>query len=215
MSKTITRREFLKVGCAATLTTLVACSGVGYLGAQTPEVPYIDTSLKGKQTMNKILVTYATKAGSTVQVAETIAQTLSATGVTVDLRPIKNLKDAAGYEAVVIGSAIRMGQWLPEAVQFVKSNQVALARIPTAYFLVSGMLKEDTPEMRKTVGAFLDPVRKILEPKSIGLFAGKMDYSKLSFLDRTIAQMIKSTEGDWRNWEAIRGWAQSLPPILI
>ncbi len=164
--------------------------------------------------MKKILVTYATRAGSTIQIAETIAQTLGGTGSAVDMRPIKSVTDLKGYDAVVIGSAIRMGQWLPEAVQFVKTNQSTLANVPTAYFLVSGFLKNDTPEMRKTVEAYLDPVRKILEPKSIGMFAGKMDYGKLSFLDRTIAKVMKAEEGDWRNWDAVRGWAHDLLPIV-
>ena len=74
------------------------------------------------------------------------------------------------------------------------------------------MLREDTPEMRSKVSAFLDPVRKIHEPVSIGLFAGKMDYSKLSWLDRTIAQAVKSVEGDFRNWDLIRQWAKDLYP---
>ncbi len=164
--------------------------------------------------MSKILVTYATRAGSTVEVAQTIANTLGATGATVDVRPVKNVKDIKGYDAVVVGSAIRMGAWLPEAVQFVKNNQAALAGLPTAYFLVSGFLKDDTPEMRKTVGAYLDPVRQILEPKSIGLFAGKMDWSKLNFIDRTLAKAMGEKEGDWRNWETIKNWAESLTPVL-
>jgi menaquinone-dependent protoporphyrinogen oxidase len=165
--------------------------------------------------MNKILVTYATRAGSTVEVAATVAEALSAEGATVDILPIKAARDVKGYDAVVVGSAIRMGQWLPEAVQFVKTNRSTLAGMPTAYFLVSGFLREDTPEMRQKVLAFLDPVRKILEPKSIGLFAGKIDYSKLSWLDRTIARAVGSPEGDWRDWEAIRSWARELQPTIV
>ncbi len=164
--------------------------------------------------MKKVLVTYATKAGSTVQVAEAIARTIGTGDFKVDVRPVKAMRDAKGYDAVVIGSAIRMGQWLPEAVQFVRTNQATLANIPTAYFLVSGYLKTDTPEMRKTVEAYLEPVRKILEPRSIGMFAGKMDLSKLSFLDRTLAKAMKEQEGDWRNWDAIQEWARSLLPTI-
>ncbi len=102
-----------------------------------------------------------------------------------------------------------MGHWLPEVVTFVKANRDTLSHIPTAYFLVSGLLREDTPEMRKTVLAYLDPVRVILEPTSIGLFAGKIDYSKLSWLDRIIAKKVMS-EGDGRNWDAIQSWAREL-----
>jgi menaquinone-dependent protoporphyrinogen oxidase len=68
--------------------------------------------------------------------------------------------------------------------------------------------------VRRTVSAFLDPVRKIHEPASIGLFAGKMDFNKLSWVDRSIAKMVKSPEGDFRNWGAIHAWANELPPAL-
>ncbi len=164
--------------------------------------------------MKRILVTFATRAGSTVQVAEMIAETLRASGATVDLKPIKSAGAIEGYDAFVVGSVIRMAQWVPEAVQFVKTNQSTLTTRPTAFFLVSGFLRDNTPDMRKKVQAFLDPVRATVEPKSIGLFAGKMDYSRLSFVDRTIARMVGSTEGDWRDWEAIRGWARELCPIF-
>lgn len=161
--------------------------------------------------MNKILVAFATRAGSTSEVAEYVAGVLRESGATVDVRPVRSVRDVHGYDAVIIGSAIRMGKWLPEAVNFVKTNRESLSRVPTAYFLVSAYLHEGTPEIRKTVLAYLDPVRAILDPVSIGLFAGKMDFSKLSWLDRTIAKAVGSTEGDWRDWDAIREWARNLP----
>ena len=160
--------------------------------------------------MNTILVTYATRAGSTTDVATAIAETLREEGAAVDVRPIKSVCDVQGYDAVVIGSAIRMGHWLPEAVGFVKTYRESLSRIPTAYFLVSGFLQADRPEVRKTMLAYLEPVRAMLEPVSIGLFAGKLDDSKLSWLDRFIAKKVGSAEGDWRDWQAIRQWARSL-----
>jgi menaquinone-dependent protoporphyrinogen oxidase len=178
------------------------------------EINLRENQYKGANDMRKVLVAYASKAGSTGEVAEAMGQVLNAKGMTVDVRQVKNVKDVSGYQAFVIGSAIRMGRWLPEAVQFVEKNRDVLSRALTAYFLVSGFLREDTPEMRSQVLTFVDPVRKILEPKSIGLFAGKMDYSKISWLDRTIAQAVKSVEGDWRNWDAIRGWAGELATRL-
>jgi menaquinone-dependent protoporphyrinogen oxidase len=164
--------------------------------------------------MNKILVTYATRAGSTFEVAARVAEVLRTAGATVDVKPVPAVHEVKGYDAVIVGSAIRMGRWLPEAEAFVKANCETLSHIPTAYFLVSGLLRNDTPEMRHKVLAYLDPVRKILEPISIGLFAGKMDYSKMDWHDRSIAEAVSSSEGDWRSWETIRGWAQELQPIL-
>lgn len=164
--------------------------------------------------MKKILVTYATRAGSTFEVAERVAEVLRAAGAIVDVKPVPAVHELKGYDAVVVGSAIRMGRWLPEAVAFVQAHHEALSHIPTAYFVVSGFLREDTPGMRSKALAYLDPVRKILEPTSIGLFAGKMDYGKLDGLDRSIAEGVSSAEGDWRNWEAIGAWAQGLQSIL-
>ncbi len=165
--------------------------------------------------MNKILVTYATRAGSTFEVAARVAEVLRAAGATVDVKYVTAVHELEGYDAVVVGSSIRMGRWLPEAVAFVQAHRETLSHIPTAYFLVSGFLREDTPEMQRKVLAYLDPVRKILEPTSIGMFAGKMDYSKVDWLDRSIAEAVSSSEGDWRSWEAIRGWAHDLQPTLI
>jgi menaquinone-dependent protoporphyrinogen oxidase len=164
--------------------------------------------------MKKILVTYATRAGSTFEVAEQVAEVLRATGADVDVKPVPAVHEVKGYDAVVVGSAIRMSQWLPEAVAFVRAHREPLSHIPTAYFLVSGLLRNDTPEIRDKVMAFLDPVRQILEPSSIGLFAGKIDYSRMDGLDRSIAEAVSTSEGDWRNWEAIRSWAQGLQRIL-
>ena len=164
--------------------------------------------------MNKILVTFATRAGSTYEVAARVAEVLRAAGATVDVKPVTAVHEMKGYDAVVVGSAIRMGHWLPEAVGFVKTNRQTLSRIPTAYFLVSGLLRNDTPETRHQVLAFLDPVRALHEPVSIGLFAGKLDYSTMDGLDRSIAESVSSAGGDWRNWKAIDEWAHNLQSVL-
>lgn len=164
--------------------------------------------------MNTILVTYATRAGSTYEVAVRVAEVLGTQGTAVDVKPVAAVHELQDYKAVVVGSAIRMGHWLPEAVEFVKANCEALSRIPTAYFVVSGLLRNDTPEMRRQVLAFLDPVRALLEPVRIGLFAGKLDYSTIDGFDRSIAEGVSSAEGDWRDWEAIDKWAHDLLPVL-
>ena len=89
----------------------------------------------------KILVAYATRAGSTTEAAQAIAEALRALyswGDTVDVLPVKAVNDLSPYRAVIAGSAIRMGHWLPEAVDFVTKNQAELAKVPVAFFLVSG-----------------------------------------------------------------------------
>jgi menaquinone-dependent protoporphyrinogen oxidase len=83
-----------------------------------------------------ILVAYASKSGSTIDVAQTIGKGLADKGATVDVLPVKAIKSIDGYRAIVIGSAIRMGQWLPEAVDFIKNHQARLSQISTAFFTV-------------------------------------------------------------------------------
>lgn len=209
-SKLISRAQFFKTVALGAAATVVVCSGAGYAASLSPKIEFPETNHKGVSPMSKkVLVAYASKAGSTAEVAEAIAETLSKKGLEVDVRQVKNVKDLGQYDAAVIGSCIRIGNWLPVAVNFVKQNRATLSQMPLAYFMVSGELRDNSPETLKTVSAYLDSVRAILEPGSAGIFGGKSDFSKLSFIDRTIVKMIGTPEGDWRNWEQIRAWAES------
>jgi len=108
-----------------------------------------------------------------------------------------------------------MGRWLPEAVQFVGTHQETLSRIPVAYFLGCMTLEDDTEENRRTVAAYLDTVREIVQPVDVGIFAGAMDYAKLPFVFRLMMKVMGTPEGDYRDWEAIRAWADGLRPALL
>lgn len=163
----------------------------------------------------RILVAYATRAGSTSEVAEAVGQALCDGGAAVDVKPTEEVDDIGGYRAVVVGSAIRIGRWLPEAVRFVEAKAGTLATMPVAYFQLSGFLQDGTPEKRQEAAAYLAPVRALVEPVGEGMFAGKIEYGTLSFFDRTIAKLVGSAEGDWRDWEAIRAWATALRLTLL
>lgn len=211
----LSRRQFLKIAGIGTAATVLTCTGATqiYQAVSQPSVEFIETSSEGAAAMNnKVLIAYASKAGSTSEVAEAMAEVLRAKGSQVDVKQIKNVSDLGSYQAVILGSCIRMGSWLPEAVDFVKKHKAELGKMPTAYFVMNATLREDTPENRKTVLAYLDPVRAEFEPGKIGLFAGKMDLNKLSFIDRMISKMVGSVEGDFRDWNAIRAWAAEALP---
>lgn len=215
MPRSLTRRDFLKLGGGSAVAVTLACAGLGMLATMSPDISLVDIQSTETLSAKRILIAYATRAGATVQVAQTIGEALAATGAAVDVRPITRVNDLKGYTAMVIGSAIRMGKWLPEATDFVKSSQSILATMPTACFLVCATLHEDTAETRTKALAYLDLIHPVLKPKSIGLFAGKMDYGTLSLLDHFIVQNVrKIPQGDWRNWDAIRAWARDLPNTL-
>ena len=169
---------------------------------------------------SKILVTYATRFGSTAGVAEAIGKTLSERGAQVDVLPMKEVTDLSPYTAVVAGSAINGNQWLPEALQFVQLHRTELARVPFAAFLVCMTLTMKNGEQyRSHVADWLAPVRSQVKPVSEGLFAGALDIRKIpSFSDRLKFRLSVLfgvwKEGDHRDWNAIRLWAESLYPVF-
>ncbi len=168
----------------------------------------------------KILVAYASRLGATAGVAEEIGKTLSAAGLPVDVRPVQDVADLSPYRAVVAGSAIRGGTWLPEALQFVQTHQAELKRRPFAAFLVCMTLSmKNAAQYRGHVSTWLEPVRALVHPVSEGLFAGALDIARIpSFGDRLKFRLSVLfgawQEGDHRDWDAIRQWAADLAPRL-
>ena len=169
---------------------------------------------------NKTLVAYASRAGSTAGVAEAIGKTLSENGLQVDVRPMKDIEDITSYQAVIAGSAIQNKQWLPEAMQFMQTHKAALSQKPFAAFLVCMTLAmKNADQYRGFVSDFLQPVRALVKPLSEGLFAGVLDIGKVPsasdrFKFRLSVLFGVWSEGDHRDWNAIRSWAESILPLF-
>ncbi|MBN1474034.1 MAG: flavodoxin domain-containing protein [Syntrophaceae bacterium] len=181
----------------------------------TADMELPETSYGMENTAFKILVVYATRAGSTAEVADAIGKKLAQSGVAVDVKPLRNVQTLNGYQAVVLGSAIRRCAVLPELTDFVKTYKDELSKIPTADFIVCMIVREDTEKNRKTAVSYLDPLRAEVVPVDTGIFAGKLDYSKLGFIDAIIIKyFIGTPEGDLRDWQKINDWAADLLPKL-
>ena len=153
------RRRFLVlVGGAISALTLPDDKVIASETRQ-PAVKFRESGTeKDRKMKNRMLIAYGTRCGSTGGVAESIGQALSATGAAVDVHPVKDVNDLSPYQAVIVGSAIRMGKWLPEVVEFVKTHQDRLTRVPVAYFAVCLAMKDDTAENRHKALGYLDPV---------------------------------------------------------
>lgn len=167
-----------------------------------------------------VLVTYASRTGSTAEIAQAIGTTLREGGVPVDVKPMQEIKELAPYQAVIAGSAIRGARWLPEAVQFIRSHQSELRHKPFAMFTVCITLAMANSEQYRTaVAGWTAPVRAIVNPLSEGLFAGMLDFNKLPMnwetikLRATVAMGI-FPRGDHRDWDAVRAWAEGLKPRI-
>ena len=208
-TRTLSRRDFLKVTGITLGTGVVACSGLTVLATHSPDVTLLESTYGDQNVSKKILIAYASKCGSTGEVAAVIGKTIAQTGLRVDVLPIKKVTDLSGYRAVFVGSCIRMGKWLSEAAGFVSANRAALQRLPTAYFTVCATLIEDTPATRARAAGFLEPVRKVLNPAAEGYFAGKVDPNSLSFIENIELQAKGVPHGDFRDWGKISNWAQN------
>ncbi len=207
----LSRRDFLKLSGLALGGAALTCSGLGYAATRSPKIYTPDLRYGKENSMkNAVLVAYATRAGSTAEIAAVIGETLAERGFRVDVKSIHSQLLLDGYGAVILGSAIRMGSWLPEMVKFIQTNQPALNALPTALFTVHMLNASDDETSRAARAAYTAPVRALLPNAPETFFTGLMDFSRLSFLDRFIASMVKAVESDQRDWEKIRAWANEL-----
>jgi menaquinone-dependent protoporphyrinogen oxidase len=81
-----------------------------------------------------VLVAYATRYGSTQEVAEAVAATLREGGLEVDLQPMREVGTLTGYSAVVLGAPLYMFRWHKDALRFLSRHRQALAGRPVAVF---------------------------------------------------------------------------------
>jgi menaquinone-dependent protoporphyrinogen oxidase len=169
----------------------------------------------------RILITYASRTGSTAEIAEAIGETLQQDQRNVEILPFEDVQDLSSYHAVIIGSAIRKSEWLPEARRFIQIHRAGLSGKRVATFTVCITLAMSNAEQyRRAVRTWTAPVRAELKPVSEGLFAGRLDFSKLPWSLDTL--LLRATvalgifpKGDHRDWNAVHAWAASLPPLLV
>ncbi len=161
----------------------------------------------------KILVAYATRHASTGEIAERIAADLQAAGHAVDLvvaEADRWLDDE--HDAYVIGSAIYMGRWLREARRFLADNAAVLKRRPVWRFS-SGPLDDDT-----STGIDAHHVGELLaavDARSHTIFGGRLRETDVGPLERVVVRAVRAPFGDFRDWEAVDGWAAGIAGEIV
>lgn len=158
----------------------------------------------------KTLVCYATRYGSTAEIAEVIGEELVRSGFLVDVVNIVEIEDIGQYDIVVIGSPLYMGKWLVEARDFVQRFKHQLNQRSVSVFSVGYTLKDMIKENIQSAEEALDTVRISIKPSSTAFFAGKVDPDGMSAPDKAITRMGGVEAGDFRDWDSIREWARNL-----
>ena len=156
-------------------------------------------------TQQRVLVAYATKHGSTREVADTIARTLEEHALEVDVHEAAEVKSLDGYDAVVLGGALYMGRWHPHARRFLRRHHERLHDLPVAVFAMGpqDLEPEHVAQSRTQLDNALGRVSDV-EPVTVAIFGGAIDPAKLSF------PFSKMKSLDARDWDAIRGWSDEV-----
>lgn len=164
---------------------------------------------------SSILVGYATRYGSTQEVAEAIAATLREGGLVVGCEPMKNVRTLEGYGGIVLGAPLYMFRWHKDAKSFLSRHRQALTQRPVAVFALGPF--QDVPKDWQDVRANFD--KQLAEfpwfaPVALEIFGGKFDPAKLDFPYSLVPGLKKMPVSDIRDWTAIRAWANGLAEKL-
>lgn len=158
-----------------------------------------------------VLIAVASRHGSTYEIAELIAEELRVAGAAPDLRETDTVATIDDYDAAIIGSAVYMGQWMPEAKRFVARHRDRLATLPMWLFSSGPLGEEPWPPGEPSGVAELVAATGAREHV---VFTGKLDTHTLGFAERLVARVVRASEGDFRDEEAIRVWARAIGRTL-
>ena len=142
--------------------------------------------------MFKFLIIYSTTDGHTKMICERIKNFLT-DGNLVELLSLEDAKkvDLSNFKKIIIGASIRYGKHSKELYKFINLNKNILDRKKSAFFsvnVVARKLEKSTPDTNPYIRKFLR--KSNWNPKKLGVFAGKIDYPKLGFINKNVIRFI-------------------------
>jgi menaquinone-dependent protoporphyrinogen oxidase len=149
-----------------------------------------------------ILIAYATKHGSTREVADSLADALREHDLEVTTLPAARVNDLSPYDAVVVGGSLYTGRWHPDAFDFLKRHLGVLETMPVAVFAMGPrtMEAQDVAQSRAQLDHALAKVPGV-DPFAVTIFGGVLDPRKLRF------PFNRMPASDARDWNAVHTWA--------
>lgn len=159
----------------------------------------------------KILVSVASRHGATGEIGEVIAGVLRDAGLAVQTRSPSDVTSLDDFDAVVLGSAVYAGRWMESARRFAQRHHEQLRARPVWLFSSGpiGVPLAPTEESADAVRLAGD-----LAARDHRTFAGRIDPDALGWVERTITRMVKAPDGDFRDWEEVRSWADDIATAL-
>jgi menaquinone-dependent protoporphyrinogen oxidase len=160
----------------------------------------------------RALVAFASKNGSTAEIAEAIADALRDAGVDVDCRAAGTVHSLEGYDAVVLGSAVYMKRWMADARHLFRRHRRELAELPFWIF-------SSGPCGAKPDPAWGEPPRLVGQAEDLGVrdhivFGGRLPAEPAGFMEKAMVRDTPAECADLRDWDQIRGWASGIAAAL-
>jgi menaquinone-dependent protoporphyrinogen oxidase len=168
--------------------------------------------------MDRVIVAYGSKYGSTAAIAEAIGATLSEHGLEVDVRPARSVRSVEEYRAAVVGSAVYAGRWRGDALRFLGAHRDWLAR-HDVWLFSSGPVGEDDEDADEAETERWTKPKKVRElAAEIGardhvVFGGMVDEDR-GFIRKRMARSMPEETRDRRDWDEIAAWAAGIASAL-
>lgn len=159
----------------------------------------------------KILVTTASKHGSTAEIGDAIAGKLREHDLEVEVVEPGDVPSLDGYDAVVLGSAVYAGRWMDTARRFSERHHAALHGVPVWLFSSGPIGDPLEPAEEPADGKRLLAALGAREHRT---FPGRVNSAELGWVEKTITKMVKAADGDFRDFDAIRVWAADIAEQL-
>ena len=145
-----------------------------------------------KVKMPSTLIVYSSVDGHTKKICDKIEMTISKSDQ-VDAMSIDDAlnKDLTTYDKIIIGASIRYGRHSAKVYEFIEKKKNTLNKKKSAFFSVNVVARKpekSTPETNPYIRKFLKKSSWV--PKKLGVFAGKIDYPKLGFINKSVIRLI-------------------------
>jgi len=166
----------------------------------------------GQAHVPRVLVSAASRHGSTAEIAQAIGQVLAEQGLAAEVIAPADVCSLDGYDAVIIGSAVYMGHWLNPAKELVNRFGDALTGRPVWLFS-SGPVGKPSGKLAQSMDqdpADLPGILEATRARDHRRFAGKLDPKALSLPQRASLLVFRGLTGDFRDWAGIRQWADGI-----
>lgn len=161
----------------------------------------------------RVLITAASKHGSTAEIAARIAEVLRAGlpgDAAVEVLPAAEVGDVTAYDAVVLGSAVYLGRWVGDARHL--AERIATGPPRPVWLFSSGPIGDPPKpdEAPVEVGDIVTSTRA-LEHR---VFAGLVNRHRLGFGEKAVVRAVRVPDGDFRDWDAIDTWSTRIAAEL-